>query len=163
MKKKWSDNIERINVEYDSMTLLKLSKHLLGTGKHVVLLGVYLPPSSSNYCHETDIQNGVAMFERCILDMTESFGDLPLILPGDFTARTGNDNSDVADIVDCCFDIFANNEDQYRLTYRASKNDFVTDFGRYLLNVCTQFDLTVLNGSADGSNLCNYTYVSLAG
>ena len=74
--KKWSDNIERINVEYDSMTLLKLSKHLLGTGKHVVLLGVYLPPSSSNYCHETDIQNGVAMLEQYILGVDESFSDL---------------------------------------------------------------------------------------
>ena len=36
----------------------------------------------------------------------------------------------------------------------------MNDFGRYLLNVCTEFDLTVLNGSLDGSNMGNYTYGS---
>ena len=36
----------------------------------------------------------------------------------------------------------------------------MNDFGRYLLNVCTEFDFTILNGSVDGSNIGNYTYIS---
>ena len=39
----------------------------------------------------------------------------------------------------------------------------MNDFGRYLLNVCTEFDLTILNGSVDGSNIGNYTYISPTG
>ena len=39
----------------------------------------------------------------------------------------------------------------------------MNDFGRYLLNVCTEFDLTILNGSVDGSNIGNYTYISPMG
>ena len=94
-----------------------------------MLLGVYLPCSSSSYHHETDIQNAAAKLEQfCFLPgVIESFSDLPFILFGDFTARTGDENSDVADIVDCCFDVFANNENQYRPSYRVSKynvNDF---------------------------------------
>lgn len=54
MNKKWSDYVERINVEDDSMTVLELSDDLLGTDKSGVLLGVSLPPSSSSYYHEND-------------------------------------------------------------------------------------------------------------
>ena len=54
LKKQWSSFVERVHVEYDNMIVLKVSKDLLGTEKHV-LLGVYLPPSSSSYYHETDI------------------------------------------------------------------------------------------------------------
>ena len=68
-----------------------------------MLLAVYLPPSSSSYYHETDIQNGVAMTEQCTLDVVENLGDLPFILSGDFNARTGNENSESAGTVDCGF------------------------------------------------------------
>ena len=103
------------------------------------------------------------MVEQCILDVIESLGDLPLILFGDFNARTGNENSDAADTVDCGFDIFGNSEDAHSSPHRVSKDTVVNDFGRYLLNVCTEFDLTILNGSVDGSNIGNYTYISPTG
>ena len=98
------------------------------------------------------------MPEQNILDVIESFGDLPFVLLADFNARTGNENSDVAGIDDCCFDIFANNEDQCRPSYRVSKAN-VHDFGKVLseCGVRTESDLTILNGSADGSNIGKYT------
>ena len=55
VKKQLSSYVERVHVEYDNMIVLKVSKDLLGTEKPVVLLAVYLPPSSSSYYHETDI------------------------------------------------------------------------------------------------------------
>ena len=85
------------------------------------------------------------MIEQYILDVIESLGDLPLILFGDFNARTRNANSD-ADTVDYGFDIFGNSEDSHSSPHRVSKDTAVNDFGRYLLNVCTEFDLTILNG-----------------
>ena len=69
VKKQWSSFVEQVHVEYDNMIVLKVSKDLLGIEKPVVLLRVYLPPSSSSYYHETDIQNGVAMIEQCLLDV----------------------------------------------------------------------------------------------
>ena len=117
--------MERVHVEHDNMIVLKVSKDLLGTEKPVVLLGVYLPPSSSSYYHET----GAAMIEQCILDVIGSLGDLPLILFGDFNARTGNENSDAADTVDCGFDIFGNSEDAHSSPLRVSKDTVVNDFG----------------------------------
>ena len=118
VKKQWSSFVERVHVEYDNMIVLKVSEDLLGTEKPVLLLMVYLPPSSSSYYHETDIQNGVAMIEQCILDVIESLGDLPIILFGDFNARTGNENSDAADTVDCGFDIFGSSEDAHSSPHR---------------------------------------------
>ena len=65
--------------------------------------------------------------------------------------------------LDCGFDIFGNSEDAHSTPHRVSKDTVVNDFGRYLLNACTKFDLTILNGSVDGSNTGNYTYISPAG
>ena len=58
---------------------------------------------------------------------------------------------------------FGNSEDARNSPHRVSKDTVVNDFGRYLLNVCTEFDLTILNGSVDGSNIGNYTYISPTG
>ena len=58
------------------------------------------------------------MTEQCILDVIESLGDLPTILFGDFNARTGNENSDAAHTVDCCFDIFGSSEDAHSSPHR---------------------------------------------
>ena len=55
VKKQWSSFVERVHVEYDNMIVLKVSEDLLGTEKPVLLLMVYLPPSSPSYYHETDI------------------------------------------------------------------------------------------------------------
>ena len=64
MKKLWSSYVERVHVEYNNMNVLKLSKAPLGTEESVVILGVYLPPNSSSYYLETDIQTGVAVTEQ---------------------------------------------------------------------------------------------------
>ena len=113
------------------MIVLKVSEDSLGTEKPVVLLGVYLPPGSSGCYHETDIQNGVAMTEQCILDVIEILGDLPFILFGEPDIfRTGNENSDAADTVDCGFDIFGNSEDAHSFPHRVSENTVVNYFGR---------------------------------
>lgn len=93
-----------------------------------------MPPSSSSDFHETDIQNGVATLQQCILDVIGSLGDLPYILFGDFNARTGNENSDFGDNVDCRLDIFGNNGDQYCPSYQVLKDSVQNNFGRYLLH-----------------------------
>lgn len=98
------------------------------------------------------------MPEQCSSDIIESLGNLPLIMFVDFELRTGNENFDVVHTVSCCFDIFGNNEDKHRASFRVLNDNVV--FAKYLVNVCTIFDLTYVNGSQDGDDIGNYAHVS---
>jgi hypothetical protein len=163
VRKEFRKYIEKIQLEYDNMVVLKLSKDVLGTDTSVILLGTYLPPITSNYYAETELQNGVALLEQCILDLIELYGDVPLILIGDLNARTGCENSHDSDLVDCALNIFDDNEQANNNTKRLSKDVVLNDFGRYLLNVCNAFGLKILNGTFNDKNSNNFTYVSPTG
>ena len=47
--KELSIYVEQVTVEYDNKIVIKLSKDLFGTNTPIVLLGVYLRPTSSTY------------------------------------------------------------------------------------------------------------------
>ena len=66
-KKELGKYVEQVTVEYDNIIVIKLSKDLFGTNTPTVLLGVYLPPTSSTYYRETEIQNGIALIEQCVM------------------------------------------------------------------------------------------------
>ena len=100
VKKELCRHVERIHLEYDNMVALKISKNLLSTKSDVILLGVYIPPANSKYYSDTNIYNGIAMLEECMLHIYETIGDLPFILLGDLNARTGSENVDVGDTYD---------------------------------------------------------------
>jgi hypothetical protein len=59
VKKELSKYIKQIHVEYDSIVVVKMSSELFTSDSPVILIGVYLPPSSSNYYRDTDITNGL--------------------------------------------------------------------------------------------------------
>ena len=93
VRKELSRFVDRIHTEYDNIIILKLSKELLGTESEVVLLGSYTPPANSVYYKETEITNGISLTERCIMDVIETVGDLPLVVFGELNARTGFENA----------------------------------------------------------------------
>lgn len=100
MKKEFVKFVEQLHVEYDNIIALKISKDLMGTDVPVVWLGAYLPPSASNYYKDTDIHNGVSILENCMLDLSESQGDVLFFVCGDLNSRTGNENPREKDIAD---------------------------------------------------------------
>ena len=164
VKKELGKFVKQVKVEYDNMIVLKLASNLFGTDTPVVLLGVYIPPISSNYYRETEIHNGVALVEQCILDLIEEIGEVPFILLGDFNARTGNNSPESGEDEQVLFDIFADTDyDLGRANGRSSKDKEVNDFGKYLLNVCEEFDFQILNGSKYDCDCGNFTYVSSSG
>ena len=79
IRKELGKYVEQVTVEYDNI-VIKLSKDFFGTNTPIVLLGVYLPPTSSTYYRETEIHNGIALSEQCVMDIVEDLGDVPFIL-----------------------------------------------------------------------------------
>ena len=166
VKKELSRHVTRVNFEYDNMIAVTIDKVVFGTDTPVVLLGAYLPPSSSQYYVNTEINNGVSILEQCVMDLTEELGDIPIILTGDLNSRTGSNNSEEFDINDIPLHFLENGCDRGSEASRnkhSSKDSIVNEFGKYLLNVCTVFDLTILNGQDNHPDSANFTYVSSTG
>ena len=49
----------------------------MGLDMDSVFIEMYLPPSQSLYYTDTEIDNGVALLEQCIIHIFEEFGELP--------------------------------------------------------------------------------------
>jgi hypothetical protein len=116
---------------------------------------MYLPPSSSLYYNDTEIDNGVSLLEHCLTDLYEQCGELPTIICGDLNARTSCQNGK-----DVCLPDEDDNDDNEDYFQRVSKDNRLNDFGRHLLSVCDQFSLLILNGFSSGDENGEFTYVA---
>lgn len=162
-EKTLDDFIERVHVEYDHIVVLKLSKNVLGTINPILLVAVYLPPTGSVYYDNTDIVNGVAILEQCLLDLAEHHPEAEFLIAGDLNSRTANGNYKDMDIVDYGSDDSDVSELVQIGQNRTSKDTGVNDFGRYLLTVCEEFDVSILNGMIPNVSSGNYTYIAFNG
>eukprot|EP00745_Piridium_sociabile_P014723 TRINITY_DN216_c0_g1_i6.p1 TRINITY_DN216_c0_g1~~TRINITY_DN216_c0_g1_i6.p1 ORF type:complete len:108 (+),score=6.01 TRINITY_DN216_c0_g1_i6:74-397(+) len=90
-------------------------------------------------------------------------GDIPFFLMGDLNARTGNDNFHEIDVVDLSSEFMFDGSETFTECKRVSKDHIINAFGKYLLNVCDQSDLCILNGTTIDRTCGNFTYVSSTG
>ena len=164
-KKSLSAKIQRVKIDLDHIVVLKLDKSLFHFQDDCILIGMYLPPENSDYYKMTDLNNGVALFEYCLLDLYRLYGDIPVIVCGDMNSRVGCLNSDmsqghVADIhklyesrteesLPC-----SENEND-----RISKDKTINTFGRNLINVCNNFCLSIVNGLSSKNFSSDFTFI----
>ena len=168
VRKKLCEYVERIDVETDNIIALRLSHRLLGTPTDCLLDGAYLPPEKSPYYEETDIYNGVSLLEDCLLDLIRVCGDIPFIICGDLNARTASMNARNVDPIDDIYEMNSDNHSESRTpvdndTRRTSKDNTVNSFGRYLIGICEEFGLSILNGLQSLNFSGDFTYISQTG
>ena len=125
---------------------------------------MYLPPSQSLYYVDTEIDIEVSLLEHCIIDIFEDVGELPVLIFGDLNARTCDANARNVALPDGGFDDENVDNDYEETRFRwVSKDATVNEFGRYLLCVCEQFDLIIMNGLLPGDEDGNFTYIARNG
>ena len=167
VKKELKKYIEQIHLELDNFIAFRISRDLLGFEKDCVVIGVYLPPENSKYYQDTDIYNGVTMLEDGLLDICHRVGDIPVIVLGDLNARTASRNSCLSrDPIDDICDVNSDNgldEPVSEGNKRYSKDSVVNPFGKYLLGVCDEFQLSIVNGIERYNFSPDFTYVSESG
>jgi hypothetical protein len=155
--------VHRIHVEYDNCVALRLSKHLTGFFCDCVIIGMYLPPAGSVYYTETEIDNGIMLLENCVLDIYQEVGDSPLIIMGDFNSRTGERNAKNGLNLDIfSYDDDSEEEEEGEFS-RTSKDSIINEFGYYLLSMCENFSLKIMNGSLKGDEQGEFTYIAYNG
>ena len=168
IKKTLANFVKQISLEYDNMLAIKCTGSLFGFENDVILIGIYLPPENSVYYADTEIYNGVSMLEDAVLDLSKMYPYASFILFGDLNARTSNENScSTRNALGHIFDMYdkEGEENLYASVdnKRSSKDDVVNSFGRYLLNVCNDFELSILNGLDKLRLSSDFTYVSNTG
>ena len=123
IRKELGKYTKQVTVEYENIIVIKLSKDLFGTNTPVVLLGVYLPPTSSTYYRETKTHNGIALSDQCVMDIVEDLGHVPFILFGNWKQNKNPENEQVA------FNILEDEDDEsVQVNKRPSKDKAVNDF-----------------------------------
>ena len=136
---------------------LKLNKTFFGTGTHIYLCAVYIPPLNSTHTAD-DLLN----LEAEIANYSK-YGDIALI--GDFNARTGeqadyieNENNSIQFLQDML-------PQDYDLDSPIKRNnlDILNQQGNNLLNMCLSSRLRILNGRYLGDSLGYHTYFSKNG
>lgn len=162
-KKHLKGLIEELKIEQDNTIALMVQGKLFNSETPTVLIGTYIPPAFSKYYAEIDIQNGVSMLEQCLLDISEEHEQVSYILLGDLNARTSSENSKDFDITNIPQCVFASGDVCETKNPRISKDEKMNDYGRHLLTVCEEFDLTILNGAVPNNSSSNYTYISTSG
>ena len=163
VRKSLSNFVNRITIEYDNMIALRLIGSLFGLENDVILLGAYLPPETSDYYAETEIYNGVSMIEDALLELSEMYINSEFLLFGDFNARIGTENSTFCNNpYTSIHDVLEKDTDEQNLK-RVSNDISMNAFGKYLINVCNNFGLTVMNGYNNFDFSGNFTYVSNTG
>ena len=160
VKKYLKNHVFKLHVEYDNTVVLKLDGQLFDSNMPVLLTATYLPPTGSPYYAEMDVNNGVSFLEQCLLDIVEEFPGCPLIVGGDLNSRTGDDNGREIEPGVSIYDVFDEEDMVNNVKKRASKDIVTNDFGRYLLTVCGEFDLSILNGMIMDESSGNFTYVA---
>lgn len=83
------------------------------------------------------------------------------MLPGDLNVRMGQECSD-GDCVPC--DVTDKMFDNSTVSFgRVLLKTKLNVFGRNLLSMCQQFNLSILTGSLDGDSFAEFTYISATG
>ena len=125
--------IKKLNAESKCVMWL-----LLGSSEvnlHFIIGSVYVPGYDSKFADENDFD----IISEDILNFRKKY-NLPLILMGDFNARSGNlsDSSD--------------NPELPPITPRFSMDKKVDTYGRNLIKMCRELDLKIVNGCHGSDN-----------
>ena len=138
VRKQFSSYVEQIDTNIDNVLCIRISKTLFGSYNDVLLFGVYNHDVTSVFYKKK--------YYNCTLDLLEDFMlcKLDENISYDFLI-IGDLNSRISDwsLED---DILNNNENDLNLYDRKSEDKCVNTFGKKLIQLCTLFELTPVNG-----------------
>ena len=108
------------------------------------------------------------ILEDCLLDLVRVCGDIRFIIFVDLNTQTASLNARDVDPVDDIYEMNSDNHSESRTpvandTRRTSKDNTVNSFGRYLIGICEESGLSILNGLQYLNFSGDFTYISQTG
>lgn len=162
VKTAYAKYVSKVNIACDQTVLLKMDGCLFGTERDVLLVASYVPPKDSPFYSPLQYDCLIEELEQCLASAIEQFGDIHLLLCGDFNGRTSDlqPNPDLFQLDPA--DTLSNNFALFEHT-RCTEDMTVNPFGRKLLDLCACFELVILNGFCSPDVSKKLTFISTTG
>ena len=158
IKKKFQQFIKQIDTNIANVLCVKISKNVFGCYNDVLLIGLYNHDVTSVFYKNKDYDCTLDLVEQFILSQLDTNNrDLDFIVVGDFNARISNWSYVEED------DDNVRHKNDIKYYERNSEDDVVNNFGKKLIQFCTMFDFTPINGLRFFCSDNSYTYVSERG
>ena len=157
INKKFEPYIKEIKTQVENVICIKISKQLFGGYNDVHLIALYNHDSKSVFYDNKDYSCTLELVEQFMLTQLDSDVNVEFLLIGDLNARIGDWSYD-----DDMNDIFENNTG-LNLFDRKSEDIIVNNFGKKLIQLCTMFELTPLNGLCHFDCDDSFTFLSERG
>ena len=139
-----------------------LDKKLFDLEKDILIVCVYVPPEGSPYYVHFDVENGISLLEDCLMDCLVSNTDFHVLLCGDLNSRTSNVFQPLLSKANETFFVSLHKSQSVHFG-RKSQDTNLNGYGKMLINLCTVFNLCILNGVCLGDLQGCCTYISDTG
>ena len=162
-------NVQDVYHDYENIVCLKLHFSCLNSVLNdVLLISTYLPPYSSPFYQYKNVDHGFLILDEFFLFLLNNYSNFDIILCGDLNARTKNlqpitNCESVTRFIDPNVDNILCSKEMHESLNRKSKDSVFNTYGKYLYELCYNFDLVILNGYCKGDNDGNFTFMSPSG
>ena len=140
------------------MICFKLCKDRLGIDRDLLFVSLYVPPYQSPYYKQCDTNCSIHHLEDFLLSLCENGDTSDIMVAGDLNARIGDWSLSVDvtsnDVLRCDVDEEGDRQSQDKITNQLWK---------ILIDFCTTFLCTPLNGNHTGDENGQFTFVSNQG
>ena len=146
-----------IDTKISHVLCFKLAKEYLNTAKDLLFIGTYVHPADSVFYTEEDHDCTLEAIEQFMLDQLEEEDDFSYLLAGDLNARIGDWGLSMGEAEE------EEEEGDAETIDRNSQDGVVNENGQKLIQICTAFNATPLNGIKDKNFDDKFTFIGRRG
>ena len=125
--------VKKLEVDCENTVVVKIDRCVFNLDKDVLLIACYVAPENSPLYDTLELNDGIQILEESILQAAQN-EDLYYLLCGDLNARTGCEQSKLAEVF--TYTPGSDENDDGDCACRCSKDSIVNNFGKSLLNLC---------------------------
>ena len=157
IKKTLQSFIKVIDTQISHILCVQFDKSLMHTSRDILFIGTYNHPTGSIFYTDKDHDSTLEALEQFILDQTEEGREFDYVIAGDLNARI-SDWGYTDTIQD------DDDDDQESRTYtRTAQDNTTNNNGKRVIELCTTFGLTPLNGLTEKLFDDRFTFISHRG
>ena len=145
-----------VDTKISHVICVKIAKECLNTVRDILYIGTYVHPAGSVFYTDEDHECTLEAVEQFLLDELEEGEEHSYLLAGDLNARVGEWELKVGGEEE-------EEDEEGEVLERVAQDEIVNENGHKLVQICTAFKATPLNGLKKQGFDGNYTFIGRRG
>ena len=147
--------ISVIDTKISHVICFKIAKELLNTARDILYIGSYVHPPDSVFYTDEDYECTLEALEQFMLDQLEEDEEYNYIIAGDLNARISDWGLKTGDNED--------EDEEGDLIERTAQDSITNENGHKLIQLCTAFNVTPINGIKKKNFDDKFTFIGRRG